>query len=757
MMRTLFPIAVVLLALAALPGFAVFIGDLLGYEAAINKALEDRLAISHRLAIGVPAAAVLFLVPILIILLYFLRLRRKPVTVSSTYLWKKSIEDMNVNRLLQWMRRNVLLLLQLLAALSIIYAILGPRLHGRTSGGKHYIILVDNSASMSATDVAPTRLDWAKAEAIREIDAATDSDTGMVIAFSSTAEILQSYTTNRDELRAAVRRIGPTVHPTRIDEALALAASLANPQNSTINEALKPADVEPGKERTYAVAEGIPAEVHLISDGRFPQADFALANLNMALHVPPVSNADAVHADNAGIVRVDVERGWHMLPPDDIVDSVVTLPRVAEADSMDINKLTVRARVKNYRGTAVEKLRVRVDVLDGSDTLLRSYARTVTLDPMPAENAVPRTVTFYLTDVPEGADRVLKVSLESVKDAFAADDTAWLCFGVVRRANVLIVSPDNNFLLRAFFDSKATKSLCETTWRTPASLTNAAEYLSPARDGTYDLVIFDRCAPASEDQMPAANTLFLGVPPPGVDGMTGRTTVRGPVVQGWDDRHPVMANLRGLYDIGIDESYRPASRPEGARTLLEADRGHGLLYALPRLAHTDLLLTFPLLSNDGKWNTRWPLENSFVLFMRNVLLSQGNVRDASAEESTLPGTEKLLRPGAAKTLKVAKPDGSSQSMDRGNRPEVAFNDTDQLGIYSASWGNQVRRFAVNLLPTAEHDEGDIAPAKSIAIGNTTITAGDARPQPRELWKWLVLIGLSVVVIEWWICNRRVRI
>ena len=40
-------------------------------------------------------------------------------------------------------------------------------------------------------------------------------------------------------------------------------------------------------------------------------------------------------------------------------------------------------------------------------------------------------------------------------------------------------------------------------------------YKKPARDGAFDLVIFDRCAPAAEDALPLANTFFIGdVPPP---------------------------------------------------------------------------------------------------------------------------------------------------------------------------------------------------------------------------------------------------
>ena len=112
--------------------------------------------------------------------------------------------------------------------------------------------MIDNSASMSATDVQPNRLEWAKAEAMKEIDAATDADFGMVIVFNSTAEIRQSYTSNRILLRKAVTDIEPTNNPTQVDEALNLAASLANPLFSTEDAAVRPANPEPGKERTYA-------------------------------------------------------------------------------------------------------------------------------------------------------------------------------------------------------------------------------------------------------------------------------------------------------------------------------------------------------------------------------------------------------------------------------------------------------------------------------------------------------------------------
>src|SRR5256885_168489 len=157
-LRYWFPIALVGLVILGLPALVVFGADLAGYSGEINAWLEDRSGLSHHMAINTWAAVVLFLVPLGLLLLYFLKLKRKPQAVPSTFLWKKSIEDLHVNRLLQWLRKNVLLLLQLLVLLPAIYAVLPPRLHGTESSGRHYILMIDNSASMTATDVKPNRL-----------------------------------------------------------------------------------------------------------------------------------------------------------------------------------------------------------------------------------------------------------------------------------------------------------------------------------------------------------------------------------------------------------------------------------------------------------------------------------------------------------------------------------------------------------------------------------------------------------------------
>ncbi|MGL6076310.1 MAG: vWA domain-containing protein [Fimbriiglobus sp.] len=751
-MRTLFPIGVVLLILLAIPGVVVFAADLFGYNAEINGFLESQFQISHRLALGLPAAFAMFCIPPLIVLLYFLRLKRKPLEVPSTFLWKKSVEDLHVNRLMQWIRKNILLLLQVFAALVMIYGVLGPRLHGAILGGKHFILIIDNSASMSATDVPDGRLAWAKAEAIKEIDAATDQDSGMVISFSDTAEIRQSYTTNRAELKAAVNAITTTQRPTKIDEALSLAASLANPLRSTENEAAAPANPEPGKERTYVAPEGMQADVHLYSDGKFPPVpEFALANLNLTYHVPPAPEdpGNPGTSDNVGIVRFDAER-----------------------DSEDPTKVYARAILRNYRNKETDP-KPRLEVLQGGNKLIASYDDDESRlakkrKPLAAKSEKPDLV-FTIPDVPENADYVLRLKLESANDSFPLDDEAWVVLGVIRKARVLIIGPENR-PLRFFFDSKETKKIAETAYLDAKVLTSQdpTDYLNPSREGKYDLIVFDRCAPDSEDKMPKSNTLFIGqVPPPWSLGVKGAPKaanvaepVQGPSVRGWNSRHPVMRNLQALDEIDLGMAYKLPELPARTQRLIEGTENLVLLAAMNRLAYTDLVMAFPIMTTDDKWNTNWPLKLSFPLFWRNVVMSLGNVRDAGTEDAIKPGQTKIIRIGSVPELQLKRPLGESMTIARGTRADFLLTQTDLLGQYSVRWtdlagkGEQTRRFAVNLYDPLE---SDLSVLKEIKIGNATIQADSPRKQPRDLWKWPVLVGLLALVVEWWVYNRRVQI
>src|SRR5947207_11329175 len=82
----------------------------------------------------------------LLLVLYFLKLRRREMPVSSTLLWKKAIQDLQVNAPFQKLRRNLLLLLQLLLLLLLCLALSRPVVNVTPSAGKMAVLLIDRSA-----------------------------------------------------------------------------------------------------------------------------------------------------------------------------------------------------------------------------------------------------------------------------------------------------------------------------------------------------------------------------------------------------------------------------------------------------------------------------------------------------------------------------------------------------------------------------------------------------------------------------------
>jgi hypothetical protein len=776
--RAWFPLAGLILILLALPGMILLTLHLLGEAGPVNEWLEENFQLTSQLAVPEWLAFVLLLVIPAIIILYFLKLKRKPLQVPSTFLWKKSIEDLHVNSLFQWLRENILLLLQLLAVLVMIYGVLGFRFHGNTSRGRHYILIIDNSASMAATDVAPSRLHWAKQEALKEIDASGDDDFGMVIVFNSKATTLQGYTSNRAQLRDAVQSIEQTQRPTRIEEALNLADSLANPVRSTEDVSVQPEDVPAGQERMYVPPKGITTTVHLYSDGRYaPISEAALAslnsrasgntsvlgNLNLRYHM--AGNPGPENADNVGIVVFNAVR-WGD----------------PANNNQDLQKLQVLLRVRNFRPQKTS-VHVRLDVyvqekivhVDQRRLLLRERQFVKGEEDLDARDKPGEAdVTFVLPALDLRRNTYLRAYFDNPKDSFPTDDSAWLVVGMVRKAKVLIVG-DSNPILDAFFEQEATRRVARVDRLTPADLKTEA-YQKVARSGDVDLVIFDRVTPEEEKDLPLANTFFIGQAPPPWE--RGKQQLKNPYLVVSKREHPLLRHLTTLWDVGVTEAFKfdlkenlqekarePFNLPETDTNrrvlppmtrLIETGGQTPVLFTLPRGPFTELVMAFPILNERGDLTTNWPLQPSFPLFLRNTLYTLGNIRDAVREESVQPGEPMILRPEAGvKWVEVTPPKGNSDKIERGGRPHFSYGDTDHLGVYQVAQDDGASRsFAVNLL---DSNESNIEPLPEIKIGEERVTTDEERKQPREIWKWIILAALIVLMVEWYVYNRRVYI
>jgi hypothetical protein len=133
------------------------------------------------------------------------------------------------------------------------------------------------------------------------------------------------------------------------------------------------------------------------------------------------------------------------------------------------------------------------------------------------------------------------------------------------------------------------------------------------------------------------------------------------------------------------------------------------------------------------------------------------VSDTVRESTVQPGEPMVLRPEAGvKELTITAPGGKAEKFSRGTRADFVYGDTERLGLYKVVRDDQERRsFAVNLL---DGTESQIEPRAEIRIGSDTIKAGEEeRRQPRELWKWIILLAFILLLVEWYIYNRRVYV
>jgi len=282
-------------------------------------------------------------------------------------------------------------------------------------------------------------------------------------------------------------------------------------------------------------------------------------------------------------------------------------------------------------------------------------------------------------------------------------------------------------------------------------------YQKAARSGAYDLVIFDRCAPESESDMPRANTMFIGHPPPPWSPQSVQK-IEFPHIKGWMSKHRTLRYLTALYEIGISEAFKMNDLPPRAPRLMESDQDSAVMLTLSRGPFTDLVLTFALIDDEGRWVTNWPRMPSFPLFLLNVLHAYGNVPDSLTDEVVQPGQLKIIRsPGNLRRVEITGPDGRSQVVsrdDRDLRTDLPFGGTDAVGVYRVKGDSFDTSFAVNLL---DKDESNIEPRPTIQIGAETVASAQQRSQPREIWWWFALAALAILLVEWYVYNRRVFI
>ncbi|HET7392283.1 MAG TPA: BatA and WFA domain-containing protein, partial [Candidatus Binatia bacterium] len=160
----------------------------------------------------------------LILLLHSLKPKGVKLDTTTLFLWERVLNQQRLATRLGWLlRKNLLLILQIVAATMLIAALADPALRhfGALSGDT--VVVMDLSASMKATGSSGPRFEAARREFLSLIDGLASHQKIMVIGAGAQPRLLQPFTADKKRLRQMARDITATDAPGRVKEAILFA------------------------------------------------------------------------------------------------------------------------------------------------------------------------------------------------------------------------------------------------------------------------------------------------------------------------------------------------------------------------------------------------------------------------------------------------------------------------------------------------------------------------------------------------------
>ncbi|MEX2219851.1 MAG: BatA and WFA domain-containing protein [Phycisphaerales bacterium] len=692
-----------------------------------------------------------------LLILYFLKLRRRDVEISTTLLWKKAIEDLQANAPFQKLRKNILLLLQLLILAAALIAVGQPMLKSQAATAARHVILIDRSASMSAGDgdldgrLVP-RLESAKAAAIRLIDSLREpsildkssGDQAMVIAFDTTAKALQTWTTDKSLLKAAVEAITPSDAPSSFDEAWRLVQAQAPPRR--IVEETK----DDGTVSKYERPPEPVGTIHLFTDGRLPD----LAKAAPSTEEPVIYYAQGKpETANVGITSLRAGRAFEDPRKLSIFVGLQSTERIPRTVDVELQIDQTPVAIKSVPLSAA--------------TVNTAVAPTGSDAPAPGSPAPALTITVspalggtvFTLDRPEGGIVTIRVTPPET-DYLRTDDLARLVVPPAKKLAVAVVTRGNLFIATAL----QSLPLAKLDTLSPEQY----EQSRAAGKENYDVVVLDGYLPTvpapaagvvgGGGALPAGRFLIFNAIPHGLAELDKPGP--GEFLE-WSRDHPALRGLR--LDPILIGKVRHVEVPKGAAATVLATSGVGpAMIELSTAEARALVVPFDVADSS------WGFDVSFVVFMAQAVGFLGEAR-GGPEQSLQPGGVVADRlPPGARDVRVRLPDNTQADVGE-PAPDgtIVYGPVERAGVYQLSWSGQpgptdavlsdraIRPFAVNLLDTAESDIG--AATRLDMASKQVASSQEDLKTTRPLWPWLLLAALAVCMLEWFVYNRKVHV
>ncbi|MBU5454549.1 vWA domain-containing protein [Caproiciproducens sp. MSJ-32] len=156
----------------------------------------------------------------LLILLYILKRKYREEVFSSTLLWSEVYKNTRANTPWEKFRKNIMLLLQILAILALIFSLMKPFLNFGGKSYKNIILVIDNTASMNITYGNSTRLEEAKRLAKELINSIKEETNTFIISYDNSPKILQKEEINKDKIIKSIESIEKSYYQGDISDSI---------------------------------------------------------------------------------------------------------------------------------------------------------------------------------------------------------------------------------------------------------------------------------------------------------------------------------------------------------------------------------------------------------------------------------------------------------------------------------------------------------------------------------------------------------
>lgn len=182
-----------------------------------------------------PAALVWGLIALPIVILYILKVRMRRIPTSTVMFWEQVFEEKQPRSIWQKLRHLLSLLLQLAFLALLVGALVDPFFDWEVREQRRIVLVIDNSASMQATDVEPSRFDEAKKQVAQIIRSLRVRDEMAILTAGTQPKVVCGLTGHQKTLHDSLQQVVSTDGPTRVTEAIELGRRLlAEHENGSV-------------------------------------------------------------------------------------------------------------------------------------------------------------------------------------------------------------------------------------------------------------------------------------------------------------------------------------------------------------------------------------------------------------------------------------------------------------------------------------------------------------------------------------------